>query len=209
MKYFYQISKLILYCIIGGILGFIVMFMGSYMKATSIAGDIARSGLLLATQDGCINSGTAEAFCQQMHKAYGYDAATQRNTRSILVSNTIKTLTGDDVDEPTTWNFYIERNSVNNSHFGLISVHPAGNNTINLINGATDYERHVQRGEAITVYATVEANMYFNWVFGANANYSATHGGSGDGRNELRFTFPVNASATGVSCKWYKGEVLP
>lgn len=206
MKYFYQISKILLYCIIGGILGFIVMFIGSYMKANSIANDIARSGLLLATQEGCINFSAASRFCQEMHDAYGYEPG-NGNTRSILVSNCVKTSTEE--DKPSDIRMYLALSDANTAEYGLISVHPNHNSSINLINTYdNDYVNHVQRGQVITVNATVEANLYFNWVFGANANYASTHSGvsEGDGRNELRFVFPVNASATGVSCKWYKGE---
>ena len=145
-----------------------------------------------------------------MHRAYGYDGSNNTNTKSILVNSTIKKQNASGVIEEdlqpqdasvyTTWdNAYI-------GTYGLIAVTDiSGKSLIN--EDSQDYVRHVQRGATIRCYATVEANMYFNWIFGANKDYHDTHGGTaGDGRYELRFTFPVNATATGVSCKWYKGE---
>lgn len=218
MQNFVKIAKIILYCLIGGILAFVVTFMGSYLKASSIAGDIARSGLLLASQEGCINYDQADAFCKNMHLSYGYDTSSgvTHNTKSILVSDHVKELTGtnadtaDGVAPKDTAVFYIDENDFN-SHYGLIAVSSQSNpddvspaNSL-INNSGEDYNNFVQRGEAITCFATVEANMYFNWVFGNNRHYAETTGKEASGGYELRFTFPVNAQATGISTKWYKG----
>ena len=90
MKYFVRIAKIFLYCIVGGMLGFLIMFLGTYTKANSIAGNIAQSGLLLATQNGCINNYDIGRFCDNMHQAYGWAPSNldNKNNKGFLKNNT-------------------------------------------------------------------------------------------------------------------------
>lgn len=196
MKYFKKFAKILTWCAIGGVLGFIAIFMTSYMKASAVAGDISRNALLLATQDGCINADTADNFCQNMAMTYG--------TKDLLVANYVKT----DADDMGTARRYFARDLEGDDAWdpiadgaafttcGLIWVEDSSGHTL-LNTSGNDYVRHVQRGATINVTATVEVNMHLNFVIIGR--------GEGDNR-ALRFTVPVSAEATGISCKWFKGE---
>jgi len=214
MKHFVAFAKFFLYLLIGAALGMIVMFFGVYMKATSVANDIARSALILATQDGCINYDATNKFCEGMNKLYC--------SQNVLVNTKPKCFNGEtlgsksviendgityegstiyDSESPSEIIRYYDELSSDKkmkAHYGLIYVEGNGKNLLNNIN--QDYESHVQRGDIINVYSTVEANMHINFIF-HNENTS-----NGVSRHVLRFSFPVNATASGISCKWYKGE---
>ncbi len=196
MKYFKKFAKLMTWCAIGAVLGFVAIFMTSYMKASAVAGDISRNALLLATQDGCINADTADDFCNNMAMSYG--------TKDLLVSDGVKTddddlgtarryfardLEGDDAWDPIA-------DGAANTTCGLIWVEDSAGHTL-LNTSGNDYVHHVQRGDTINVIATVEVNMHLNFII---------RPAEGDGSQVLRFSVPVSAEATGISCKWFKGE---
>ena len=192
MKYFKKFAKLLTYCAIGAVLGFLLVFFTSYMKASAVAGDISRNALLLATQDGCINNGTANQFCENMARSYG--------TKNLIVAPFVKTSSGDmghlaRYFAPTRGNWDPVTQGGNHATCGLIWVQDSRGNSL-LNSSGNDYVSHVQRGETITVTATVEVNMHLNFVM------ISTDAGSA----ALRFTVPVSAEATGISSKWFKGE---
>ena len=61
---------------------------------------------------------------------------------------------------------------------------------------ADSYTEHVQRGDIIKVSATVGVNFNLHMWFGA-----------GEEQGGLRdFILPVTRDATGISCRFYKGE---
>lgn len=196
MKHFVNVAKLILYLIIGGCLAFIVMFTSSYLKASSIAGDIARNGLLLATQEGCLNANTANEFCHNMAQGYGTKniliKTHPRDTKEIDNTVNFYGTAQADLDGDGIWSPFVEGD--NYARYGLIWVGDADGNSI--INTAgNDYVNHVQRGDIITVSATVEVNMFINFQMKSNTT-----------SNNIRFAFPVTEEVTGISCKWFKGE---
>lgn len=193
MKYFKKIAKLLTFCAIGAVLGFLIVFFTSYIKASAIAGDISRNALLLATQDGCINYDTATNFCINMAESYG--------TKNLIVAPRVKT-SGSDMGTVVSgygqthgaWDPIAQGDTL--ATCGLIWVEDTGNRSL-LNKDGRDYVNHVQRGETIHVTATVEVNMHINFVMittdsGENA--------------ALRFTVPVSADATGISSRWFKGE---
>lgn len=192
MKHFKNIAKMMMYMFLGGMMAFVCVFLSSYMKASGVAGDISRNALLLATQEGCINHTTAETFCNNMALSYG--------TKNLLISNRIKVGVNDDYEAHLQSTDSIANDHIWNpvgsfeqgfTNYGLIScVNNSGTNMINPEND--DYLSHVQRGETLTVSATVEVFIHMNFLFDAD--------------RLLTMTFPVTAEATGISCKWFKGE---
>lgn len=189
MKHFKNIAKMILYMILGGLLAFIIVFISSYMKASAVAGDISRNALLLATQEGCINHDTAQDFCNNMANSYG--------TKNLIVANYTKNSATDvgilqTYQDTAITNWNPTSTAVQNkTTCGLIWVESdTGRGLIN--ENGRDYENHVQRGSTIRVVTTVEANIHINFLFGSE--------------HPLTFTFPVQAEATGISCRWFKGE---
>lgn len=195
MKYFKKFAKLLTFCAIGAVLGFVSIFITSYMKASAVAGDISRNALLLATQDGCINANTATQFCTNMAESYG--------TKDLLVSNRVKTDADDlgtarryfaqDLEGDVPWDPIVH--GAGNTTCGLIWVEDSAGNTL-LNTTGNDYVHHVQRGDTINVTATVEVNIHLNFIMTSN----------GDTGETMRLSVPVSAEATGISCKWFKGE---
>lgn len=196
MKYFRKFSKMILWCIIGGMLAFTAVFISSYLKASGVAGDISRNALLLATQEGCINQADVNRFCENMAESYG--------TKNLLVCPDDKDSFSSDREGSLvryftratsgTWDPVAMGNTYCTT--GLIGV--TDNSGVSLINDTVDYEKHVQRGEVINVTATVEVNMHLNFIMRSRGNNTDTE--------FLRFTIPVSAETSGISCKWFKGE---
>jgi hypothetical protein len=164
----------------------------------SISSDIARNGLLLATQEGCINNDTADAFCNNMAKTFG--------SKNILISTKTKDKFSGDGEvvalardnHPTgEWNPTASY-AQDLTTCGLIGVYDSSGNT--LINTyGDDYTKHVQRGETITAKATVEVNIWLNLKLRSKGEDDSNNG-------DIRFTFPVSSEITGISCKWFKGE---
>lgn len=200
MKYFPKFAKLILYMILGGLMAFVCIFVSSYMKASGIAGDISRNALLLATQEGCINNDTALKFCENMTESYG--------TKNLLIANRIKNPENSDEEDykvhmaTTSYSGVWEPKGAiaqGLTNYGLLSCKSSdGTNLIN--ESGKDYYNHVQRGETITVNTTVEVFIHINTLFGKGQEKET------DPVYQLTMTFPVNAEATGISCKWFKGE---
>ena len=190
-KYFKSIAKMILYFILGGLLAFIIVFISTFMKASAVAGDISRNALLMATQDGCMNNSDYTAFNNNIAESFG--------TKNLIIPVMGTKNSPDDTGNlqvyrdivSETWNPLVEGANSEKVDCGLLWIGDSSNK--NLINTyGNDYANHVQRGESISVVATVYANIHINFLFGAT--------------KPLTFTYPVSASTTGISCKWFKGE---
>ena len=81
-----------------------------------------------------MNYQDAVDFCDNMHKAYGYNGGANGNTKSIIVANYWKnkdSTSPAEVDKPKAITQYVVPDTDYTGHYGLISVK---NGTQSLIN---------------------------------------------------------------------------
>lgn len=183
MKYLVKFSKIILYIILGGMLAIIVCSVSIYIKANSIASQMANQYLLIVSTEGCSNYQTKQSFYnsfyQMYHSAYymtdGCDDVRKNHKEHGMLSSTDNLKVKDK----------------NNS-----SLDNAYNR---------DYVKHVQRGETITVEAKIYYRLYLPFVFTNKSKGDMTaNPGAFSSSNGTRFS--VTKTATGVSSKFFKGE---
>ena len=125
-------------------------------------------------------------FIESVNEAYGREyLLIPENTDALNVEFEAK-----DADIDLDWS-RPEHDHIDMTDYSLAYVRGDGRS---LLNGdGDDYVNHVQRGDSIEVKAVVYGNIFFNFLM------------TNDGKR-LCFAFPVEAEATGISCKWFKGE---
>lgn len=200
MKRLATFGKLMLKILIGGLLGFTIITVGLILKGYGMAGEMARDVLLVASENGCINSSDLTVMMEGFKDTYEVNTTNRdlADDSADKVRDKYFVFEWDEGSSPVKYKDYIEVTS------------PSSHGSLNLLNSeGNDFVSHVQRGSTITVKATVHVRLYLPFKLRNSADTNGDGISNSDWRDLLdgEITIPVSKTASGVSTKFFKGEV--
>jgi hypothetical protein len=212
-KWMKRFAKLLLYCVIGGGLAFIICSVALYCNAMSVAKDISRNYLMQVCADGCSNAEARSNYYEGLILAYESkylvipNALDEKSSlQELKADDTSSQLWGTEVDESGKTINHNEAYVPNKSVLDY-----ASRQCLKVVNASTgddlenatgcDYVKYVQRGTPITVTATVKLRYFLPFKFGVST--------SDDDEYYVNFVkgelkIPISASTTGISTRYFR-----